>query len=54
MPGPYTRDQAITLLQKLAWDDDELGPEERQAIRDLYHLDDTGPIAGTEHTKDGQ
>lgn len=45
MPVPATRGEAIALLQKLGWNDEELGPEERQAVRDLYRLDDTRTLA---------
>jgi hypothetical protein len=45
MPGPYTRDQAVELLQKLAWDVDELSPEETGRIRHLFNLDDYRTVA---------
>jgi|GEM_PF-5323882 hypothetical protein len=42
---PRTRDQAITLLQKLGYRDADLSPEERAAIRALYRLDDDRPVS---------
>lgn len=30
------------MLQKLGWDEDELSPDERAAIRKLYYLEDPG------------
>ena len=44
MTLPTTRDQAITLLQRLGYDTSELSPEETEAIRRLYFLDDNRPL----------
>lgn len=41
---PRTRAEAIALLQKLGWNDGELSPDERKAIRKLYGLDEMVPL----------
>lgn len=42
---PKTRDQALRLLQAADYNFNMLSPEEREAVRMLYYLDDNRPVS---------